>query len=150
MSNRLIKGSSRSREDKLVLRNKIAPRSSSRASPRTVSVEPRDSTSPPLRGMQTQNSIRAGQSQGIQSTSRARSLDPIAKRVEDRIGASRAKAALQESAIIPEVTEMSSQNLDITGGSAPRASYQTPGPHSSRSQRMPKPGEKNSPTFNPD
>ena len=45
---------------------------------------------------------------------------------------------------------MSSQNLDITGGNAPRASYQNPGPHSSRSQRMPKPGKKNAPTFDPD
>jgi hypothetical protein len=99
------------------------------------------------RGRQTQNSIRAGQALGLTSHSRARSQDPIAQRVEQRITASLTQAARRSSATIPE-NPLHSQ-IPNSNPSSPVLPNTIPSKMPTI-RKMPKPGEKNAPTFDPE
>lgn len=126
------------------------------------------SASQPIRGRQTQNSLRAGQAPGNHRDLRACSQEPIAQRVEYRIIANRQLAQARHSAISenPSVsfdsnisTLQNTQNTDMTGptpvtttgasGSQSQSTNIRSYTQTSR-QRMPKPGEKNAPTFDPE
>jgi hypothetical protein len=122
-------------------------------------VTPGASTSQSSRGRPTLNSIRAGQTPGVLPTSRVSSQDPIAERVESRISASRERSAQRRASSAQKDTSVSNSNpltptIPVT--------MSAPGPSTGSGQnnpssamptgprRMPKPGEKNAPTFDPE
>jgi Zinc knuckle len=142
----------------------------------------RASASQPIRGRQTQNSLRAGEVPGLTVPQRSRSQDPIRNRVERRISASQENQAnrrapspvldtvsevsllssFSESSVSFENLKMSLQNTqnipgpsNIAGPSTSNVGATTqnavvPTTNQFTTRKMPKPGEKNAPSFDPE
>jgi hypothetical protein len=80
------------------------------------------------------NSISAGYSQGLSSTSRARSQEQAIQRAQSRISASQANRSRNTLPnILENMPQGSEHTLALTAG-----------------KRMPKPGDRNAPTFDPE
>lgn len=145
----------------LYLVTKIPSKGTSKGSSRTKSSTPEGaSASQPSRGRSTLNSIRAGQTPSALPSSRVPSQDPIAERVESRISASRERTAKRRTSLAPEtilnpnplsptIQRMTGPNPSAStstgSGQNNPAAAMTAGP-----RRMPKPGEKNAPAFDPE
>ena len=155
---------------------KIPPRTSSSSKgkqvARTLSSQG-TSASQSSQKRQTQNSIRAGLLTSPASSSRDPSRDPSVQRVEQRIRASLDQQATRQrtrntNLDLPHITppespltnisEMSPTGTStsaVAGSSAGTGGTQNPGAGQARSapmptRKMPKPGEKNAPTFDPE
>jgi hypothetical protein len=144
---------------------KIPPRVNRTATPSADLPDLSESrTSQTSRGRNTQNSVRAGTSPGIATTYRARSQEPLVRRKEQRILASQSQAARRNPDI--ENQPLLNQHLDtiieMTGptGVSSETVASSSGTRGSREQvattysgtgrKMPKPGERNAPTFDVD
>ncbi len=156
--------------------SKIPPRSKSKGNSRAGSSDPQGpSASQPTTGRQTYNSIRAGQSSGLPITNKESSQDLTVIRREQRIAASRAEVIRRSSLSNPDIsptTNFPNSNLpsipeiDMTppagttaagtsGTSASASGNQNPATDPNvtmamTTRKMPKPGEKNAPTFDPE
>ena len=113
---------------------------------------PGSSENPPIRGRQTRNSRRAVLDPITAESPRTRSQEVVASRVNERISASRTRTALRTSQEVPTRTDSDSivLNNKMTGP-APGAQTSTSGgtahQYTMPSRRMPKPNEKNAPSF---
>jgi len=112
------------------------------------------SDNPPTRGRQTRNSRRAAQDSVSSESIRVRSQEVIVRRVQERISASRTREALRTSTEVPTRTDSEViPNVEMPGPSTgAQASTSGPAtqPFTMSSRRMPKPNEKNAPSFDPD
>ena len=162
---------------------KIPPKDKPSGKARASSIDPGTSASQSSSKRSTYNSQRAGLSEGLPPSTRARSQDPTVQRVQDRISASLQRASsrvpepISSISSIPENPENLSNIFPSVSISSPifsiqnftmpetpaasssarghdrpsglQASADNPGvvAYTSGTRKMPKPGEKNAPTF---
>ena len=135
--------------------SKIPPRYPTRKNKASSSSVPGTSANPPRRGRSAKN---LGQATDLPSSSRRKSQEPIARRVEERISASRANTARRASittpteplgTVEPITTTFPNSNLSpltsISTSSMPDNAPVLP-----PMRKMPKPSEKNAPVFDPE
>ena len=140
---------------------KADPKGKARASSLTI---PGTSASQPTQGRQTLNSLRAGlPAVSFSSNSRGLAQEPLVQRTELRVSASRTQAAVRRASLTAEsspVTPSShlsnlfptipeTMSTPAAGGSSSGQTNALP-VVASTSRKMPKPGERNAPTFDPE
>jgi hypothetical protein len=146
--------------------NKIPADRSSRSFERSSSSNQRTRASQPSRGRQTQNSLRAGQSPGLDNPGRDRSHNSSQKQPQNISNLSVSSISQFPFDSTISISNMSQQNPTgpIAGSStAPgtalgagnqntqnSSANQSQGMQNYSRQRMPKPGEKNAPSFDPE